>query len=88
VTRYSRLTLDDLLEVIDGAGLLEDVVEAGDLNEPAYIVGEELVLDDPLGELVPLVLVPAMRKKRGQRRASSNGDGNSTHGADEWRGGM
>lgn len=60
----SRLTFDDLLEVVDGAGLLEDVVEAWDLDEPAHVVGEELVFDDPLGELVPLVLAPVRLKRR------------------------
>lgn len=47
-------TVDDLFEVVDVAALLEDVVESGDLNEPSDVVGEELVVDDPFGKLVPL----------------------------------
>lgn len=55
--RTAPLTLDDLLEVVDATGLLENVVEPRDLNKPAHVVGEELILDDPLGKLVPFVLV-------------------------------
>ena len=52
-------TAHDLLEIVDAAALLEDVVQARDLDEPPHVVAEELVLDDPLGELVPLVRVSA-----------------------------
>lgn len=74
--RKDELTLDDLLEVVDGAGLLEDIVEAGDLDEPAHIVGEELVLDDPLGELVPFVLAPARGESGSAPSATGLGRGN------------
>lgn len=62
--RIGELTLDDLLEVVDSAGLLEDVVKAGNLDEPTHVVGEELIFDDPFGELVPLVLAPVLRELR------------------------
>jgi hypothetical protein len=54
-------TANDLLERLDTARLLEHVVETRDLDQPANIVGEELILDDPLRELVPLSGGPTNR---------------------------
>lgn len=47
-------TAHDLFKVLYPAALLEYVVESRDLDEPANVVAEELVLDDPLCKLVPL----------------------------------
>ncbi len=35
----------------------QNLLEPGDLNEPAHIVGVHTVVDGPLGEFVPLVVV-------------------------------
>ena len=40
--------------------MLVDVIETRDLDEPADIVGIELVVDDPPSQLVPLIALPAI----------------------------
>jgi hypothetical protein len=52
--------LDDILEVVDQAAGFEHLVQARHLNEPADVVRDELVVHDPLGELVPLVGLAAV----------------------------
>ena len=44
-----------LLEAVDQFVVLEDVVESRYLDDPADVVGVHLVIDGPLGQLVPLV---------------------------------
>jgi hypothetical protein len=52
VCRAER-TVHNFLEVVHVPALFEDVVESRNLDEPADIVREKLVVDDPLRELVP-----------------------------------
>lgn len=53
-------TPHDVLKRCDRAILLVHVVQARDLDQPAHVVRVELVVDDPLCELVPLVALPAV----------------------------
>jgi hypothetical protein len=48
--------LDDLLKVLDRLGGLVDVVQTRDLDQPTDVRREQLVVDHPVGQLVPLVL--------------------------------
>lgn len=52
---YSRLTSDDILEGVYRAIVFVHVVQPRDLDEPSYIVREQLVAYNPTGKLVPLV---------------------------------
>lgn len=49
-----KLTLNNVLEGLDGPVCLIDIVQARHLNEPANIMREQLVPHDPFGELIPL----------------------------------
>ena len=48
-------TFDDILKRLQLPTQFVNVVEPRDLDEPANIVGVELVVDDPAREFVPLV---------------------------------
>lgn len=52
--------LDHLLKVLDSLGGLVDVVQTGHLDQPADVGREQLVVNHPGGELVPLVLGTAV----------------------------
>ena len=60
VIREAELTLDNVLERVDRAVLLVDVVQTRHLDEPAHVVRVETVVDNPARELVPLVRVAAV----------------------------
>lgn len=47
---------DDLLEVLDRLGSLVDVVQTGDLDQPTNVGRKQLVVDHPVGQLIPLIL--------------------------------
>lgn len=47
--------LDNLLERLHQFRGLEDVIEAGDLDQPSDIVGEKLIVHHPCGEPVPFI---------------------------------
>jgi hypothetical protein len=49
-------TPNDVLEGVNRTVLLVDIVQPGDLNQPTNVVREQLVVDDPLREFVPLVI--------------------------------
>ena len=48
------------LEVLDDARFLVDLVESGDLNHPPDIVALQVILNEPLCELAPLLLALAV----------------------------
>jgi hypothetical protein len=50
-----ELTLDDIFEVVDQFTGLEDFVQPRNLNKPSDIVRNELVVDDPSGQFIPLI---------------------------------
>jgi hypothetical protein len=52
-----QLTLDNILKVLDQASTLEHLVQPWHLDEPADVVRDELVVDDPFRELVPFLQV-------------------------------
>ncbi len=54
-TELGVRTADDDLERLDGPALAVDVVQPRDLDEPAHVMREQLVVHDPARELVPLV---------------------------------
>lgn len=54
------LTSDDVLKALDGAALFEEVVQSRNLDEPADVVREDLVVDDPFCELIPFIHVPTV----------------------------
>lgn len=47
--------LDDLLKVVHQASRLVDIEQSGDLDEPPDVVREQLVVDNPCCEFIPLV---------------------------------
>lgn len=47
---------DDLLKVLDRLGGLVDVVQTGYLDQPTNVGREQLVVDHPVGQLIPLIL--------------------------------
>lgn len=47
--------LDDLLKSIHQTAGFVDVIEARDLNQPANVVGKELVIHDPRCKLIPFI---------------------------------
>lgn len=51
----SSRTVHDIFETPNHPRLLVYIIQPRYLNQPANIMGEELVGDDPLGELVPLL---------------------------------
>lgn len=51
---------NDLLEVIHQSTGFIDIEKSGDLDQPADVVGEQLVIHNPGGEFVPLVNGPAV----------------------------
>jgi hypothetical protein len=53
----NRLTSHELAIVLDGACSFVHLVQPWHLNQPSNIVREQLVIDHPFGELVPLLQV-------------------------------
>jgi hypothetical protein len=49
------LTDDDLFESFYRASLLVDLIKSRDLDEPTNIVREQIMIDNPFRELVPLI---------------------------------
>ena len=51
---YKKIrTADDILKRPDRSISLVDFIQTRNLNEPPHIVREELVRNDPLGQIVP-----------------------------------
>jgi poly-beta-hydroxyalkanoate depolymerase len=48
-------TDDDVLVRLNGPIGFVDLVDSWNLDEPSHVVREELVIDDPFCELIPLV---------------------------------
>jgi hypothetical protein len=53
----NRLTSHELAIILDSARSLVHLVQSWYLNQPSNIVREQLVIDHPFGELVPLLQV-------------------------------
>lgn len=60
VKKGSRLTPNNVLEVVDLLGALEHFIQPRYLDEPSQIVREQLVFHHPFRQFVPLVYVAAI----------------------------
>jgi hypothetical protein len=52
----SEYVVECLLEVINEPTLLVNRIEPRNLDHPAYLTGVQLILDDPLAQLMPFLL--------------------------------
>jgi hypothetical protein len=48
-------TDDNFFECVDCTSLLVYLVQSRNLNEPANVVREQIIVDDPFRKLVPLI---------------------------------
>ena len=76
-----RLTFDDVFKALHLTALTIHFVQSWDLNQPANIMGEKLIMNDPFGKVIPFrVRSPidrdsplAVLKRRHHEVCTSNG---------------
>ena len=66
--KRERRTAQQLLKGGDGSGAMEDAVDARCLDHPAHILGVQLVVQDPLGDVVLLRELQRGRRKEKKGR--------------------